>query len=218
MGGKNPLIVDSDADLDQAVPAAAYSAFGFAGQKCSAASRLIVLDATSALVLGPAGVLVGLSVLLGGAGIWGEYLRVAAVMSGADLVDPRNAGLAAQLVIFMGGDNGLVRLVHVPVALAAVAVTGWAALARRDPLESLAWAAAASLLILPVTWYHYPAALLPFGIGAMLRSYGTPAAPRVAGLLAGACALSAVGLVWPPLLWAAACFVVAAAWRSGRDL
>jgi len=45
MGGKNPLIVDADADLDQAVPAIATSAFGFAGQKCSAASRLIVLDA-----------------------------------------------------------------------------------------------------------------------------------------------------------------------------
>ena len=44
LGGKNPLIIDDDADLDQAVPAAAYSAFGYAGQKCSAASRLIVLD------------------------------------------------------------------------------------------------------------------------------------------------------------------------------
>jgi RHH-type transcriptional regulator, proline utilization regulon repressor / proline dehydrogenase / delta 1-pyrroline-5-carboxylate dehydrogenase len=45
LGGKNPLIVDDDADLDQAVPAAIGSAFGFAGQKCSATSRLIVLDA-----------------------------------------------------------------------------------------------------------------------------------------------------------------------------
>ncbi|HUP84849.1 MAG TPA: proline dehydrogenase family protein [Acidimicrobiales bacterium] len=45
MGGKNALIIDDDADLDQAVPAAITSAFGFAGQKCSAASRLIVLDA-----------------------------------------------------------------------------------------------------------------------------------------------------------------------------
>ncbi|MBI2708441.1 MAG: bifunctional proline dehydrogenase/L-glutamate gamma-semialdehyde dehydrogenase [Actinobacteria bacterium] len=45
MGGKNALIVDADADPDQAVPAAVYSAFGFAGQKCSALSRLIVLDA-----------------------------------------------------------------------------------------------------------------------------------------------------------------------------
>jgi RHH-type proline utilization regulon transcriptional repressor/proline dehydrogenase/delta 1-pyrroline-5-carboxylate dehydrogenase len=44
LGGKNALIIDADADPDQAVPAAAYSAFGYAGQKCSAASRLIVLD------------------------------------------------------------------------------------------------------------------------------------------------------------------------------
>ena len=45
LGGKNALIVDADADLDQAVPAVATSAFGFAGQKCSAASRLIVVGA-----------------------------------------------------------------------------------------------------------------------------------------------------------------------------
>ncbi len=44
MGGKNALIVDNDADLDEAIPAALYSAFGFSGQKCSALSRLIVLD------------------------------------------------------------------------------------------------------------------------------------------------------------------------------
>jgi RHH-type transcriptional regulator, proline utilization regulon repressor / proline dehydrogenase / delta 1-pyrroline-5-carboxylate dehydrogenase len=44
MGGKNALIIDADADPDEAVPAAAASAFGYAGQKCSAASRLVVLD------------------------------------------------------------------------------------------------------------------------------------------------------------------------------
>jgi NAD-dependent aldehyde dehydrogenases len=43
MGGKNALIIDNDADLDEAIPAALYSAFGFSGQKCSALSRLIVL-------------------------------------------------------------------------------------------------------------------------------------------------------------------------------
>ena len=43
MGGKNAIVIDADADLDQAIPGAIYSAFGFAGQKCSAASRLIVL-------------------------------------------------------------------------------------------------------------------------------------------------------------------------------
>ncbi|MDQ4132517.1 MAG: aldehyde dehydrogenase family protein, partial [Actinomycetota bacterium] len=45
MGGKNALVVDADADLDQAVPIALASAFGYSGQKCSAASRLIVVDA-----------------------------------------------------------------------------------------------------------------------------------------------------------------------------
>ncbi len=44
MGGKNALIIDNDADLDEAIPAALASAFGFAGQKCSALSRLIVLE------------------------------------------------------------------------------------------------------------------------------------------------------------------------------
>jgi RHH-type proline utilization regulon transcriptional repressor/proline dehydrogenase/delta 1-pyrroline-5-carboxylate dehydrogenase len=44
MGGKNALIVDEDADLDVAVPAAIQSAFGYAGQRCSAASRIIAID------------------------------------------------------------------------------------------------------------------------------------------------------------------------------
>jgi len=44
MGGKNAVIVDTDADLDEAVTGVVYSAFGFAGQKCSAASRVIVLN------------------------------------------------------------------------------------------------------------------------------------------------------------------------------
>lgn len=45
MGGKNAIIIDDDADLDEAVPQVLYSAFGFQGQKCSACSRVIVLDA-----------------------------------------------------------------------------------------------------------------------------------------------------------------------------
>src|SRR5947199_1756613 len=43
MGGKNCLIVDSDADLDEAVLGCIASAFGYQGQKCSALSRLVVL-------------------------------------------------------------------------------------------------------------------------------------------------------------------------------
>lgn len=44
MGGKNAIIVDESADLDQAVAGAVQSAFGYSGQKCSACSRVIVLD------------------------------------------------------------------------------------------------------------------------------------------------------------------------------
>jgi RHH-type proline utilization regulon transcriptional repressor/proline dehydrogenase/delta 1-pyrroline-5-carboxylate dehydrogenase len=45
LGGKNCVIVDSDADLDEAVPAIVSSAFVYAGQKCSAAARVLVHDA-----------------------------------------------------------------------------------------------------------------------------------------------------------------------------
>jgi RHH-type proline utilization regulon transcriptional repressor/proline dehydrogenase/delta 1-pyrroline-5-carboxylate dehydrogenase len=47
LGGKNCVIVDGDADLDEAVPAIVSSAFAFAGQKCSAASRVLVHEAIS---------------------------------------------------------------------------------------------------------------------------------------------------------------------------
>jgi RHH-type transcriptional regulator, proline utilization regulon repressor / proline dehydrogenase / delta 1-pyrroline-5-carboxylate dehydrogenase len=45
LGGKNCVIVDADADLDDAIPAIVDSAFAFAGQKCSAASRVLVHEA-----------------------------------------------------------------------------------------------------------------------------------------------------------------------------
>ena len=66
MGGKNAIIVDADADLDEAVEGIVHSAFGFQGQKCSACSRLIVhessyeelkqrlVEATRSIEIGPA--------------------------------------------------------------------------------------------------------------------------------------------------------------------
>jgi RHH-type proline utilization regulon transcriptional repressor/proline dehydrogenase/delta 1-pyrroline-5-carboxylate dehydrogenase len=44
MGGKNAIIVDENADLDEAVAGVVASAFGYAGQKCSACSRAVVLE------------------------------------------------------------------------------------------------------------------------------------------------------------------------------
>jgi RHH-type proline utilization regulon transcriptional repressor/proline dehydrogenase/delta 1-pyrroline-5-carboxylate dehydrogenase len=66
LGGKNAIIVDEDADFDDAIRGVLQSAFGFAGQKCSACSRLIVVGdayepflarlaaATNDLLIGPA--------------------------------------------------------------------------------------------------------------------------------------------------------------------
>jgi len=66
MGGKNAIIIDEDADLDEAVLGVVKSAFGYQGQKCSACSRCIVLagiydaflarlvEATRSLKIGPA--------------------------------------------------------------------------------------------------------------------------------------------------------------------
>lgn len=74
MGGKNCMIIDSDADLDEAVTGCIASAFGYQGQKCSALSRLVVLSdsyarflerliaATASMRVGPAetpGTLIG---------------------------------------------------------------------------------------------------------------------------------------------------------------
>jgi RHH-type proline utilization regulon transcriptional repressor/proline dehydrogenase/delta 1-pyrroline-5-carboxylate dehydrogenase len=66
LGGKNAIIVDDDADLDEAIHQIIYSAFAFQGQKCSACSRVIVVapiyekfmtrlkQAVNSLALGPA--------------------------------------------------------------------------------------------------------------------------------------------------------------------
>ena len=66
MGGKNAILIDDDADLDEAVVGVIQSAFGYAGQKCSACSRVIVLaenydaflarliEAARAVKIGPA--------------------------------------------------------------------------------------------------------------------------------------------------------------------
>ena len=47
LGGKNCVIVDADADLDEAVPGIVSSAFVYAGQKCSAAARVLVHEAVA---------------------------------------------------------------------------------------------------------------------------------------------------------------------------
>lgn len=52
MGGKNAIIVDGDADLDEAVVHIIDSAFGYQGQKCSAASRIVIVEEVHDRLLG----------------------------------------------------------------------------------------------------------------------------------------------------------------------
>ncbi|MFO0878047.1 MAG: L-glutamate gamma-semialdehyde dehydrogenase [Gemmataceae bacterium] len=66
LGGKNAIIVDDDADMDEAITGVIDSAFGYQGQKCSACSRVIVptssyerfltrlIEAARSLSMGPA--------------------------------------------------------------------------------------------------------------------------------------------------------------------
>ena len=66
LGGKNAFVVDEDSDLDEAIRGVLYSAFGYAGQKCSACSRVLVvgdayetflaraIEAARALIIGAA--------------------------------------------------------------------------------------------------------------------------------------------------------------------
>jgi hypothetical protein len=150
------------------------------------------------------------SLLIGGAAPWSEYVAVVRAGSGADLVDPRNAGPAAQIALWTGGGEAFARTLQIPVTLLALAVTVVVAWARRDAVESLAWAAAASLVILPVTWFHYPAAMIPFALAALLRARHTREAGRVAALVTVATVVSIVAISALPLVWLAVGLVIVA--------
>jgi hypothetical protein len=169
------------------------------------------LALATAAVLGS--IVIAASVLLFGFGPWREYLDVVRAGSGAELVDPRNVGIAAQIALVTGGGEGLARGMHVVVGVLAVLVTAWAAWSRRDPVESFAWAAAASLSTLPVTWYHYPSAMIPVAIGALLRAEEA-ALGRTRLLVLAAAIVGAVSIVLLPLLWLSAALVIAAARAS----
>jgi hypothetical protein len=160
------------------------------------------------------GVVVVLSVVLGGTRPWLDYGEVVRAGAGAAIVDPRNAGIAAQVAGLVGGGDELARSLHVVIGAAAVLVTAWAAWRRTDPVESFAWAAAASLATLPVTWYHYPSAMIPIAAAAMLRASGETAR-SVALLITAGAVVAAVALVWLPLLWVAIGLIVTAARVSG---
>jgi hypothetical protein len=155
--------------------------------------------------------ILAVSLLVGGTSVWAEYIAVVRAGSGADLVDPRNAGPAAQIALWTGADEAFARTLQIPITLIALAITAGVAWSRLERVESLAWAAAASLVILPVTWFHYPAAMIPFALAAVLRARGSPAATTVAALVAAALAISIIAIAVLPLIWLAVGLVIVAA-------
>jgi hypothetical protein len=153
------------------------------------------------------------SVALGGTALWAEYAQVIRAGTQAVIVDPRNAGIAALIAGAVGGGDELARTLHLAVGAVALVVTAWAAWRRPDPVESFAWATISSLVTLPVTWYHYPSALIPVALAAGLRARGTSVRP-VRGLLVAAGVLAAVAIAALPLIYVAMGLVIAAARRS----
>jgi hypothetical protein len=158
---------------------------------------------------------IALSVVLGGTAVWAEYAQVIGAGTRAVIVDPRNSGIAALVATFVGGGDELARMLHLAVGAGALVVTAWAAWRRPDSLESFAWATAASLVTLPVTWYHYPSAMIPIAIAAGLRAHGASARP-VRGLLIAAGVVAAIAIAALPLVYVAIGLVIAAARRPGE--
>jgi hypothetical protein len=96
-----------------------------------------------------------------------------------DLLDARNLGPAVQVALLLGLGQGALGPLQAAVLATALVVAIMAALVVEDPLESLLWAAFASFVPLPVTWFHHFAVLFPFGLAAVSgRAPGVTAARR----------------------------------------
>ena len=154
--------------------------------------------------------ILAVSLIAGGSTPWLDYVAVLRAGSAAEVVDARNIGPAAQLALLAGGGESLGRLAQVVVSLLAVAGTAVAAWTRDDTVESFAWATVASLVILPVTWFHYPVALLPVAVAVWLRADG-PARRRVLGLFAAGMAVGVLAVGVPVLIWVSVALVLIAA-------
>ena len=135
------------------------------------------------------------SLIVGGLGPWADYLTVLRASTVVDLLDPRNLGPAVQIALLFGLGSGSLAFMQSAVLAVALVVAVAAALVVDDPLESLLWGAFASLVPLPVTWFHHFAVLFPFGVAATARGWVAGDAVRrgVLWLMALAIAIGAIG-------------------------
>jgi hypothetical protein len=154
----------------------------------------------------------GVSVAVGGVQPWLDYASVLRAGASVDLLDPRNLGPSVQLVMLFGLGPSAVGPLQVVVLIVALAVAIVAALRVEDPLESLTWAAVASFVVLPVTWFHHFAALIPFGIAAIARgsALGPEVTRRLLLLTAATFAVGMIGFGQPPTWLLVPLFIAAA--------
>ena len=157
------------------------------------------------------------SVATAGLDAWSQYLDMLRATAAADLLDPRNLGPAASIASLLGlGETGA-RLLQVVVLAVATVATALAARSIRDPVASLSIAATASLVLLPVTWFHYAATLIPFGVASAVRA-ATEAPARASALVGLALLMAVVSVAVPILVWGAVAATVAAAWVSAPSI
>ena len=184
-------------------------------RRAAAGTRLPNRNVLAAL-FGTAVSILGVSLLVGGVGPWRDYIDYLSLGSAADLASSVNIGPASQLAL-LAGDSGLARPLAFVFAGLAVLATFVVARVVRDPLESMGWAIVASLIVLPVTWYHYPVALIPVALAAWSRSRGAPRAHSVTLALVAAVVVADVAIALPVTLWLAVLLLFVAVRRSRPD-
>jgi hypothetical protein len=154
--------------------------------------------------------LLAASLLVGGVGPWADYLAFLRGGAGqADIVSQLNVGPASQIALALGLSEAAARTIQIPVTLAALAITLGAGRLIEDPVGSFGVATIASLVALPVTWFHYPVALIPVAIAAATRA-DQAARPATMLALVAAVVTAGMAIVAPVAVWIAAIFVLVA--------
>jgi alpha-1,2-mannosyltransferase len=159
--------------------------------------------------------LLAASLVVGGIGPWADYVAfLAGGATRANLVSPLNIGPASQIALGLQLSEATARAIQVPVTLGALAASVAAGRLLRDPVASFGVATIASLVALPVTWFHYPVALLPVAIAAATRADRAARRATVAALAAAVVA-AGLAIAAPVLVWLATAFVLLAV-RASR--
>ena len=145
------------------------------------------------------------SLLIGGTGPWLDYLTVVRVAGGASLVDSRNAGPVSLLGLLTGLDGSVLIAIQLAVVVAVAVVTVVAGARVRDPLTGFAIVAVASLVTLPITWYHYLGALVPVAIALAVRF------PSARMRIAVAAVVADIAIGFLPVMWIGVAILLVAA-------